>query len=108
MVVTPSISASRRRAPSYKLLITQCALCPFLSGYAFIESLRAYFSEFGKIDACTIMRDAAGRSRGFAFLTFEDAAAVNAVMVREHYLDGKVVSIFVIQRSKRWCTNEAR
>lgn len=39
------------------------------------------------------MRDAAGRSRGFAFLTFEDAAAVNAVMVREHFLDGKVVSI---------------
>ena len=39
------------------------------------------------------MRDAAGRSRGFAFLTFEDPAAVNAVMVREHFLDGKVVSI---------------
>lgn len=38
------------------------------------------------------MRDAAGRSRGFAFLTFEDPAAVNAVMVREHFLDGKVVS----------------
>lgn len=38
------------------------------------------------------MRDAAGRSRGFAFLTFEDPAAVNAVMVREHHLDGKIVS----------------
>ena len=38
------------------------------------------------------MRDPAGRSRGFAFLTFEDPAAVNAVMVREHYLDGKIVS----------------
>lgn len=38
------------------------------------------------------MRDASGRSRGFAFLTFEDPAAVNAVMVREHYLDGKIVS----------------
>ncbi|KAG8779636.1 hypothetical protein FRC12_023995 [Ceratobasidium sp. 428] len=56
------------------------------------ESLRSYFSEFGKVDACTIMRDASGRSRGFAFLTFEDPAAVNAVMVREHYLDGKIVS----------------
>ena len=55
------------------------------------ESLQAYFSQFGKVDACTIMRDGAGRSRGFAFLTFEDAAAVNAVMVREHYLDGKIV-----------------
>ncbi|KAF9517413.1 hypothetical protein BS47DRAFT_1291031 [Hydnum rufescens UP504] len=55
------------------------------------ETLRQYFSQFGKIDACTIMRDAAGRSRGFAFLTFEDPAAVNAVMVREHFLDGKVI-----------------
>jgi RNA-binding protein Musashi len=55
------------------------------------ESLRNYFSEFGKVDACTIMRDAQGRSRGFAFLTFEDPAAVNAVMVREHFLDGKII-----------------
>lgn len=38
------------------------------------------------------MRDGTGRSRCFAFLTFEDPASVNAVMVREHYLDGKVVS----------------
>jgi hypothetical protein len=59
---------------------------------ASLETLRQYFSEFGKVDACTIMRDASGRSRGFAFLTFEDPAAVNAVMVREHYLDGKIVS----------------
>ncbi|ELU37670.1 subunit of cleavage factor I [Rhizoctonia solani AG-1 IA] len=43
------------------------------------------------VDACTIMRDASGRSRGFAFLTFEDPAAVNAVMVREHFLDGKII-----------------
>lgn len=56
-----------------------------------LESLRNYFSQFGKVDACTIMRDAAGRSRCFAFLTFEDPASVNAVMVREHFLDGKIV-----------------
>ncbi|KAF8230929.1 RNA-binding domain-containing protein [Tricholoma matsutake] len=55
------------------------------------ESLRDYFSQFGKVDACTIMRDAAGRSRCFAFLTFEDPASVNAVMVREHFLDGKII-----------------
>jgi RNA-binding protein Musashi len=42
------------------------------------------------------MRDASGRSRGFAFLTFEDPAAVNAVMVREHYLDGKIVSLLPV------------
>lgn len=55
------------------------------------ETLKQYFEQFGKVDACTIMRDAAGRSRCFAFLTFEDPASVNAVMVREHFLDGKVV-----------------
>ncbi|KIY51307.1 hypothetical protein FISHEDRAFT_37306, partial [Fistulina hepatica ATCC 64428] len=55
------------------------------------EGLRNYFSEFGKVDACTIMRDPSGRSRGFAFLTFEDPASVNAVVVREHFLDGKAI-----------------
>ncbi|KAJ7083101.1 hypothetical protein B0H15DRAFT_785253, partial [Mycena belliarum] len=55
------------------------------------DSLRTYFTQFGKVDACTIMRDAAGRSRCFAFLTFDDPASVNAVMVREHFLDGKII-----------------
>src|SRR5258707_14250789 len=77
------------------------------------ESLRKYFTQFGKVDACTIMRDSTGRSRCFAFLTFEDPASVNAVMVREHFLDGKIVrsvnctsrnlprfNHFIIDRSK--------
>ncbi|KAA1474066.1 hypothetical protein DENSPDRAFT_781178 [Dentipellis sp. KUC8613] len=55
------------------------------------EGLRSYFSEFGKVDACTIVRDPDGKSRGFAFLTFEDPASVNAVMIREHFLDGKAI-----------------
>lgn len=59
------------------------------------EGLRKYFSQFGKVEACTIMRDQAGRSRCFAFLTFEDPASVNAVMVREHFLDGKIVRVVV-------------
>jgi hypothetical protein len=38
------------------------------------------------------MRDGAtGRSRGFGFLTFRDPKTVNTVMVKEHYLDGKIV-----------------
>ncbi|KAF9460484.1 hypothetical protein BDZ94DRAFT_1266031 [Collybia nuda] len=37
------------------------------------------------------MRDPSGTSRGFAFLTFEDADAVNAVVVHEHFLDGKAI-----------------
>lgn len=39
------------------------------------------------------MRDpSTSRSRGFAFLTFDDPKAVNSVMVKEHFLDGKIVS----------------
>ncbi|SPO36969.1 related to HRP1 - subunit of cleavage factor I [Pseudozyma flocculosa] len=56
------------------------------------QGLRNYFSQFGEVGHCTIMRDAAtGRSRCFAFLTFVDPKAVNTVMVREHFLDGKVI-----------------
>ncbi|KAH9040851.1 hypothetical protein EDB83DRAFT_2409732, partial [Lactarius deliciosus] len=45
---------------------------------ATLHGLRNYFSEFGKVDACTIVRDVDGKSRGFAFLTFEEPASVNA------------------------------
>lgn len=68
-----------------------------------IDGLRDYFSQFGKVDACTIMRDAAGRSRCFAFLTFEDPASVNAVMVREHVLDGKIVRCYLPRWSQTSC-----
>ncbi|KAI0651278.1 hypothetical protein C8Q79DRAFT_23780 [Trametes meyenii] len=55
------------------------------------EGLRKYFSEFGEVEDCTILRDQDSRSRGFAFLTFKDPASVNAVMCREHVLDGKTI-----------------
>ena len=56
------------------------------------ESLRKYFGQFGPVSACTVMRDGStGRSRGFAFVTFSDPKSVNAVMVREHFLDGKII-----------------
>lgn len=57
-----------------------------------LESLKDYFSQFGEVSECTVMRDSAtGRSRGFGFLTFRDPKCVNTVMVKEHYLDGKIV-----------------
>ncbi|KAK7719187.1 hypothetical protein SLS57_005922 [Botryosphaeria dothidea] len=56
------------------------------------QSLRDYFSQFGEVAECTVMRDGAtGRSRGFGFLTFKDPKTVNIVMVKEHYLDGKII-----------------
>lgn len=58
-----------------------------------LDSLREYFSQFGDVVECTVMRDSStGRSRGFGFLTFKDAKTVNIVMVKEHFLDGKIVS----------------
>jgi RNA-binding protein Musashi len=46
------------------------------------------------------MRDgASGRSRGFGFLTFKDARTVNIVMVKEHYLDGKIVNTHTSMKS---------
>ncbi|KAI1178631.1 hypothetical protein F4777DRAFT_80182 [Nemania sp. FL0916] len=56
------------------------------------HSLREYFSQFGEVTECTVMRDGAtGRSRGFGFLTFKDPKTVNIVMVKEHFLDGKLI-----------------
>lgn len=66
--------------------LTTCCEC--------VESLKNYFSQFGEVTECTVMRDGTtGRSRGFGFLTFKDPKTVNIVMVKEHYLDGKIVSI---------------
>jgi RNA recognition motif-containing protein len=56
------------------------------------DGLRAYFTAYGDIDQCTIMRDPTGRSRGFAFLTFKDPASVTRVLEKDHQLDGKMVS----------------
>ncbi|KAK5137124.1 hypothetical protein LTR08_000629 [Meristemomyces frigidus] len=56
------------------------------------ENMKQYFSQYGEVVECTVMRDGAtGRSRGFGFLTFRDPKVVNTVMVKEHTLDGKLV-----------------
>ncbi|KAK5684353.1 hypothetical protein LTS10_004221 [Elasticomyces elasticus] len=56
------------------------------------ENMKQYFSQFGDVVECTVMRDGAtGRSRGFGFLTFRDPKVVNTVMVKEHTLDGKLI-----------------
>lgn len=46
------------------------------------------------------MRDPEGRSRGFAFLTFEEPESVNAVLAREHTLDGKIVGKSCVSDSR--------
>lgn len=58
------------------------------------DTLRTYFEQFGKVTHSNIMRDLdSQRSRGFAFLTFEDPASVTTVLSKDHYLDGKTVRL---------------
>lgn len=60
-----------------------------------LEKLRQYFSQFGEVIDCVVMRDpATQRSRGFGFLTMKDNAAVDKIVGQEHHhLDGKRVRI---------------
>lgn len=69
------------------------------------DGLRAYFTQYGDIDQCTIMRDPTGRSRGFAFLTFKDPASVQIVLDRDHQLDGKMVRPDAIGEARCFCVS---
>ncbi|KAJ1882816.1 Heteroproteinous nuclear ribonucleoprotein A1, partial [Kickxella alabastrina] len=55
--------------------------------------LREYFSKYGTIIDCSIMRDqTTGRPRGFGFVTFENIDGVNAVLQEPtHTVDGKQI-----------------
>uniref|UniRef100_A0A673JLM6 RNA-binding protein Musashi homolog 2 n=1 Tax=Sinocyclocheilus rhinocerous TaxID=307959 RepID=A0A673JLM6_9TELE len=57
------------------------------------DSLRDYFSKFGEIRECMVMRDpTTKRSRGFGFVTFVDAASVDKVLAQPHHeLDSKTI-----------------
>uniref|UniRef100_A0ABI7Y174 RRM domain-containing protein n=1 Tax=Felis catus TaxID=9685 RepID=A0ABI7Y174_FELCA len=57
------------------------------------DSLRDYFSKFGEIRECMVMRDpTTKRSRGFGFVTFADPASVDKVLGQPHHeLDSKTI-----------------
>ncbi|CAD7667398.1 unnamed protein product [Nyctereutes procyonoides] len=57
------------------------------------DSLRDYFSKFGEIRECMVMRDpTTKRSRGFGFVTFADPASVDKVLGQPHHeLDSKTM-----------------
>lgn len=68
----------------------------FIGGLAFEsdeDSLRDYFSKWGEIVDCVVMRDThTKRSRGFGFITFKDKDSVDEVQRdRKHKVDSRDV-----------------
>uniref|UniRef100_A0A8D0EGU5 RNA-binding protein Musashi homolog 1 n=1 Tax=Strix occidentalis caurina TaxID=311401 RepID=A0A8D0EGU5_STROC len=57
------------------------------------QGLREYFSQFGEVKECLVMRDPlTKRSRGFGFVTFMDQAGVDKVLAQSrHELDSKTI-----------------
>ncbi|CAL4150749.1 unnamed protein product, partial [Meganyctiphanes norvegica] len=57
------------------------------------QGLKDYFGKYGEVEAVNIKTDPnTGRSRGFCFLVFKEASAVDAVMeAGNHVIDGKKV-----------------
>ncbi|CAF2913581.1 unnamed protein product [Rotaria sp. Silwood2] len=56
------------------------------------QTFRDYFSKFGDIDDCIIMRDRENRSRGFGFVTYLSSTMVDKLMAaRPHVLDSREI-----------------
>lgn len=74
-----------------------CAVWVFsvMSLLFFLETLRNYFSQYGEVVDCVIMKDkTTNQSRGFGFVKFKDPNCVRTVLeTKPHNLDGRNVSI---------------
>lgn len=56
------------------------------------QTFRDYFSKFGNIEDCIIMRDRENRSRGFGFVTYSSSTMVDQLMAgRPHVLDSREI-----------------
>lgn len=57
------------------------------------DKLRDYFCKYGKIIQCSVLREKfSGKSRGFAFVIFEDFKSIEIVLsVKKHFICGKLV-----------------
>ncbi|XP_023176007.1 ribonucleoprotein RB97D isoform X1 [Drosophila hydei] len=64
-----------------------------LAPYTTEESLKVFYSQWGKVVDVVVMRDAATkRSRGFGFITYTKSAMVDTAQEnRPHIIDGKTV-----------------
>jgi RNA-binding protein Musashi len=68
-----------------------------LPGSVTSESMREYFSQFGKVVDSTVMLDReTGRSKGFGFISFEDTDVRPFLGFGNLEIDGKLVSAYSI------------
>ncbi len=65
--------------------------------------LMDYFSSFGEVLDCRVVRDrASGISRGFAFVTFACESTAESVMAaRQHIIEGVTVKISFARKNER-------
>ncbi|XP_076465866.1 heterogeneous nuclear ribonucleoprotein 27C-like isoform X2 [Babylonia areolata] len=57
------------------------------------DSLQGYFSQFGEITDCIVMKNPqTGKSRGFGFVSFKDPSTVQVILSsKNHVIDGRTV-----------------
>ena len=81
--------------PAYMLTLPVAHLnfALILNFELFSESLLNYFSQFGEVVDCVVMKNPqTGKSRGFGFVTYKDPSCVTTVLSHEqHILDGRQV-----------------
>ena len=75
------------RSTRTKLLLVELTTSPVR-----VEGLKKYFSQFGKVIDSTVMLDReTGRSKGFGFVSFEDADVEPILGFGKLEIDGKMV-----------------
>ncbi|CAJ0947911.1 unnamed protein product, partial [Ranitomeya imitator] len=72
-----------------RIQLDNATAVPYVSHLA--ETLRGYFSQYGEVVDCVIMKDkTTNQSRGFGFVKFKDPNCVGTVLAsRPHTLDGR-------------------
>ncbi|KAI1713616.1 RNA recognition motif domain-containing protein [Ditylenchus destructor] len=73
-----------------------------LSKETSVETLREYFSKFGQIVECAILRNVDNSSRGFGYVAFKSQESVNnAINLAPHYIDNKEVGLRLAETRQR-------
>jgi len=84
-----------------EILLTSCTF-PFPTA-----EFRSYFEKYGKVISAEVMFNReTHKSRGFGFIVFEvENSAVNVCNVKEHSIDGKVVSLLLRYLLSSFCVH---